>query len=212
MDSSLSAIAASDDKKHSGCTVVTAMIRLEDANKKQSFLPSNYNFGFTTDPAQASDPPANDAYPTPNSSKSNSPSPSPTSSPRANSPTTNRKKHKTGAGSRIVNAIKSFSNSNSQSEESPSSPNGRADVFIPPTDNLRRILYTANAGDARAVLCRGGKAVRLTYDHKGSDRQEAKRITDAGGFVMGGRVNGELHAKFNQGCILIQMYLKEYLP
>lgn len=37
---------------------------------------------------------------------------------------------------------------------------------------------------------RGGKAVRLTYDHKGSDPQEAKRITDAGGFVMNNRVNG----------------------
>ena len=34
--------------------------------------------------------------------------------------------------------------------------------------------------------------MRLTYDHKGSDHQEAKRITDAGGFVMNNRVNGEL--------------------
>jgi protein phosphatase PTC1 len=57
---------------------------------------------------------------------------------------------------------------------------------------IRRVLYTANVGDARAVLCRKGKAVRLTYDHKGSDPQEAKRITDAGGFVMNNRVNGVL--------------------
>ncbi|CDR88105.1 related to phosphoprotein phosphatase 2C [Sporisorium scitamineum] len=56
----------------------------------------------------------------------------------------------------------------------------------------RRVLYMANVGDARAVLCRGGKAVRLTYDHKGSDAQEVKRITDAGGFVMNSRVNGVL--------------------
>ncbi|BEI90937.1 uncharacterized protein CcaverHIS019_0310070 [Cutaneotrichosporon cavernicola] len=57
----------------------------------------------------------------------------------------------------------------------------------------RRVLYLANVGDARAVICRGGgKAVRLTYDHKGSDPQEAKRITDAGGFVMNNRVNGVL--------------------
>lgn len=34
--------------------------------------------------------------------------------------------------------------------------------------------------------------MRLTYDHKGSDSQEAKRITDAGGFVMNNRVNGVL--------------------
>jgi protein phosphatase PTC1 len=54
------------------------------------------------------------------------------------------------------------------------------------------VLYSANAGDARGVLCRGGQAIRLTYDHKGTDKQEAKRITDAGGFVMSGRVNGVL--------------------
>jgi protein phosphatase PTC1 len=57
---------------------------------------------------------------------------------------------------------------------------------------VRRVLYLANVGDARAVISRGGKAVRLTYDHKGSDSQEAKRITDAGGFVMNNRVNGVL--------------------
>ena len=49
---------------------------------------------------------------------------------------------------------------------------------------------------------RGGKAVRLTYDHKGSDTQEAKRIMDAGGFVMNNRVNGECAALWtmDQGC------------
>ncbi|KAJ9106087.1 hypothetical protein QFC21_001227 [Naganishia friedmannii] len=67
------------------------------------------------------------------------------------------------------------------------------ELFVPHSDKgLKRVLYTANVGDARAVLCRGGKAVRLTYDHKGSDAQEAKRITDAGGFVMNNRVNGVL--------------------
>jgi protein phosphatase PTC1 len=64
-------------------------------------------------------------------------------------------------------------------------------VAIPPSD-ARRVLYSANAGDARGVLCRAGKAVRLTYDHKGSDKQEAKRITDAGGYMLSGRVNGVL--------------------
>ncbi|GAA5812892.1 hypothetical protein MFLAVUS_006352 [Mucor flavus] len=56
----------------------------------------------------------------------------------------------------------------------------------------RRMLYTGNVGDARAVLCRQNKAVRLSYDHKGSDSQEAKRIMDLGGFMMNNRVNGVL--------------------
>jgi len=55
-----------------------------------------------------------------------------------------------------------------------------------------RWLYAANAGDARAVICRNGNAVRLSYDHKGSDESETKRIVDAGGFVVLNRVNGIL--------------------
>ncbi|CAG8798434.1 11586_t:CDS:2, partial [Dentiscutata erythropus] len=39
---------------------------------------------------------------------------------------------------------------------------------------------------------RDGRAVRLSYDHKGSDPQVAKRIVEAGGFVMNNRVNDVL--------------------
>ncbi|KAJ1818934.1 phosphatase 2C, partial [Coemansia sp. RSA 2598] len=56
----------------------------------------------------------------------------------------------------------------------------------------RRTLYCANAGDARAVLSRGGAAVRLTYDHKGDDAHEIERISESGGYVFNGRVNGIL--------------------
>lgn len=56
----------------------------------------------------------------------------------------------------------------------------------------QRMLYTANVGDARIVLCRNGKALRLSYDHKGSDENEGKRITAAGGLILNNRVNGVL--------------------
>jgi len=58
-------------------------------------------------------------------------------------------------------------------------------------DRKKRVLYTANVGDARSVLCRGGKAIRLTYDHKGTDQFETKRITEKGGFLLNNRVNGK---------------------
>ena len=55
-----------------------------------------------------------------------------------------------------------------------------------------RFLHTANAGDARAVLCRNGKPERLSYDHKANDPAEVERIRKAEGFVANGRVNGFL--------------------
>ncbi|ORY76046.1 phosphatase 2C-like domain-containing protein [Protomyces lactucae-debilis] len=58
--------------------------------------------------------------------------------------------------------------------------------------NHRRVLYTANAGDARIVLCRAGRAIRLSYDHKGSDHQEGVRVQAAGGTILNNRVNGVL--------------------
>ncbi|KAI7831904.1 phosphatase 2C-like domain-containing protein [Kickxella alabastrina] len=61
-----------------------------------------------------------------------------------------------------------------------------------PATRQQRTLYCANAGDARAVLSRGGNAARLTYDHKGDDVHEIERISESGGYVFNGRVNGIL--------------------
>ena len=42
------------------------------------------------------------------------------------------------------------------------------------------------------MLCRNGKALRLSYDHKGSDENEGKRVANAGGLILNNRVNGVL--------------------
>ncbi|KAK7937830.1 protein phosphatase 2C isoform beta [Apiospora aurea] len=67
-----------------------------------------------------------------------------------------------------------------------------AHAKLKPTAARQRVLYTANVGDARIILCRNGKALRLSYDHKGSDENEGKRIANAGGLILNNRVNGVL--------------------
>ncbi|KAL3109632.1 hypothetical protein niasHT_018830 [Heterodera trifolii] len=55
-------------------------------------------------------------------------------------------------------------------------------------------LVVANIGDSRCVLCRAGKAVELSADHKPEDLKEKERIEAAGGSVSeDGRVNGGLN-------------------
>lgn len=53
-------------------------------------------------------------------------------------------------------------------------------------------LIIANTGDSRAVMCVGGKAVPLSFDHKPDNPEEQTRISRAGGVVQGGRVEGVL--------------------
>lgn len=60
-------------------------------------------------------------------------------------------------------------------------------VFISP-----EYFYIANCGDSRAILCRKGVPAVSTIDHKPTMESERKRIREAGGSVMIGRVNGSL--------------------
>ena len=53
-------------------------------------------------------------------------------------------------------------------------------------------IYCANAGDSRAVLCRGGSAVEMSYDHKPQNDEETKGIEAEGHHVEDDRVDGNL--------------------
>ncbi|KAG6576763.1 putative protein phosphatase 2C 75, partial [Cucurbita argyrosperma subsp. sororia] len=56
-------------------------------------------------------------------------------------------------------------------------------------------IMVANCGDSRAVLCRGGRAIPLSNDHKPDRNDELARIEAAGGrviFINGARVEGIL--------------------
>ncbi|KAH8975541.1 hypothetical protein BDL97_01G163300 [Sphagnum fallax] len=71
-------------------------------------------------------------------------------------------------------------------------------------------LLVANVGDSRAVICRGGKAVALSTDHKPNRTDERQRIEDAGGVVMWAgtwRVGGVLAVSRAFGDRLLKQYV-----
>ena len=54
-------------------------------------------------------------------------------------------------------------------------------------------IFVANSGDSRCVLCKDGKPIPLSKDHKPTLDEERNRIEAAGGVVIYGRVNGILN-------------------
>jgi len=54
-------------------------------------------------------------------------------------------------------------------------------------------IYCANAGDSRCVLFSKSTAVALSEDHKPEVESERARIQKAGGYVVDGRINGNLN-------------------
>jgi protein phosphatase 1L len=49
---------------------------------------------------------------------------------------------------------------------------------------VNKVLYVANCGDSRAVLCNSGKAIDMSVDHKPNRPDERKRIEDLGGRII----------------------------
>ncbi|MCO5562790.1 hypothetical protein L7F22_016422 [Adiantum nelumboides] len=71
-------------------------------------------------------------------------------------------------------------------------------------------LLVANVGDSRAVICRAGKAIALSTDHKPNRKDERQRIEKAGGVVMWAgtwRVGGVLAVSRAFGDRLLKQYV-----
>jgi serine/threonine protein phosphatase PrpC len=87
----------------------------------------------------------------------------------------------------IVHVILTLSRSRSRSRSFPTT------TITTTTTQQGNRLIVANAGDQRAVLCRGGRPYQITRDHRPDVPDEKARIEQEGGFVSENkRVNGVL--------------------
>ena len=57
-------------------------------------------------------------------------------------------------------------------------------------DESQKEMFVANVGDSRIIMSENGKSEVLTYDHKPEGKSEIKRVYDADGFIINGRVYG----------------------
>jgi serine/threonine protein phosphatase PrpC len=80
-----------------------------------------------------------------------------------------------------------------------------ATACVVAVDTVEYKAYCANLGDSRAILCRGDRAVPLSYDQKPSKAREIAFICENGGFVSGERINGSIAVSRAIG----DMYFKE---
>ncbi|BGP18234.1 mgpp2cl-1, protein phosphatase 2C-like protein 1 [Rhodosporidiobolus nylandii] len=202
VDTAISELSAREGS-HSGCTAVACLLRLEDEHGNPVGEGSGVGSGVATVKGEldghageaAEKARENGIDPTEGKPGSNGGSPlsagvsSQSTSALANSPAND------GAG--IKDKLKSMIGSKLSPPATPARGTGAGSPgqVTGPAQEVKaakKTLYTANAGDARAVLARGGEAIRLSYDHKGSDPKEIKRIEAAGGYVAGQRVNGYL--------------------
>merc|ERR1712086_433350 len=58
---------------------------------------------------------------------------------------------------------------------------------------MKGVVYCANSGDSRTILWSNKKVKALSEDHKPDNDIEKARISKAGGFIIEGRVNGNLN-------------------
>jgi len=96
---------------------------------------------------------------------------------------------------RVVDDERDSSNSTRQSSPPRPMPrimldrSGSTAVMVLLTPNH---IICCNAGDSRAIVCRRGNAMPLSFDHKPTNPTELNRVREAGGFVKYRRVDGDL--------------------
>ncbi|TDH64860.1 hypothetical protein CCR75_001979 [Bremia lactucae] len=88
---------------------------------------------------------------------------------------------------RLTNAFERTDEEFLRTSDRPQAGSTATTVFV-----AGKYLFVANVGDSRTVLSRNGTAERLSNDHKPSRTDEAQRIRETGGFVIHGRIMGEL--------------------
>ncbi|GAA5989994.1 hypothetical protein JCM11641_000578, partial [Rhodosporidiobolus odoratus] len=207
VDTAISELSASENS-HSGCTAVTCLLRLEDEEGNPVGGGSGVGSGVTTakgeldgkvgdaiEAAKAAGIDPSEGKPGSNAANGVNSAVGATGGLALGGPSAAEAHPSNGSNGGIKDKLKSMIGGKLSGSTTPASGGASPGQVEGPAQQIKaakRTLYTANAGDARAVLARGGQAIRLSYDHKGSDPKEIKRIEAAGGYVQGQRVNGYL--------------------
>jgi protein phosphatase PTC1 len=61
-------------------------------------------------------------------------------------------------------------------------------VYITELSNSKK-CFVGNVGDSRAIICRNGKPIELTKDHRPDDPDERRRVRDAGKKIINNRIS-----------------------
>eukprot|EP01015_Nassula_variabilis_P008744 TRINITY_DN1692_c0_g1_i8.p3 TRINITY_DN1692_c0_g1~~TRINITY_DN1692_c0_g1_i8.p3 ORF type:complete len:154 (-),score=30.16 TRINITY_DN1692_c0_g1_i8:44-505(-) len=79
-------------------------------------------------------------------------------------------------------------------------------------DRANTVLYMANVGDSKSVLCQDSTFKVLTTDHRPTNTKEADRIRDEGGQIMYDRVGGMLAVSRALGDHFLKTYGVSCVP
>mmetsp|Transcript_44341 Transcript_44341/g.106813 ORF Transcript_44341/g.106813 Transcript_44341/m.106813 type:complete len:439 (-) Transcript_44341:86-1402(-) len=155
---------------------------------KDAFVELDQEIGLAAEgkPVKDADTPYNDPPPTPPPTPVEAPPPPPPMSDNGG----NEKDVMMQAAADHVNTLNENDQNQAPAPEDPNDDSGTTACVVLVTPDH---LVCANAGDSRAVYSKNGnKAIPLSYDHKPDDDGEERRIRAAGGYVAGGRVEGDL--------------------